>query len=72
MGLPLTLVAWLQEALPRAVCAHPGALYPALKSFLAKAAGWRVSCVGAEPCSHGPASPPTAHPLLSQRTSGVL
>lgn len=38
MGLLLTLLAWLQVALPRAVCAHPGALYPALKSFLAKAA----------------------------------
>lgn len=39
MDLPLTLVAWLQMALPRAVCAHPGALYPALKNSLAEAAG---------------------------------
>lgn len=51
MGLSLTLVAWLQVALARAVYAHPAALYPALKSFLAKAAGWQERCVGAESCS---------------------
>lgn len=44
MGLSLTLVAWLQVALARAVCAHPAALYPALKSFPAKAAGWWETC----------------------------